>query len=404
MRALLFSLLVGCVLAESSEYDEPLLGFGNRIELQPSHGGYPSPTGPPCQPLVVYRTQVKYSTVVIPSNVYEYDVLYKTRTSLRNHRVFSTLFSEIIDTQIVPRLLYRTVVETHTQDNLQTQLISLPGRVNYVTQTSHTVQTQTQYRTRFVTRTRQVHSTFTSQIGSTHTVTQQIFRTLYQTRTQTRTSELPGNTRTVQSTRLSTVLSTVFVPGRTETRTQFVTSTNYITRTISQPGHTQIITSTRIIPVTTTFLSIVVDSEIQTQFVTRTQFQQQVTTFVQTQRIPQFNTRTVTVPRQVIKTHFSTEIVPSTILRQQLIPSIVYLPANTRFHTIFETVVKSIQLPGRTRTQFQTETVFNTNYITSTVVNKQYVTVTATQRVKPYCKLPGPKYPSPTPIYSPYGH
>ena len=120
--------------------------------------------------------------------------------------------------------------------------------------------------------------------------------------------------------------------------------------------------------------SQVVRTNTQIQYVTRTQVEQRVSTVVRTQQVPQYNTRIVTVPQQVVRTQVSTRVVPTTIYAQRTASSYINLPAQTRYVTVTQTSVRTQQLAGQTRTQYNTRIVYNTNYVTSTVYREQYNT------------------------------
>lgn len=404
MKVLLALALLGCALAVSADRNRRQ-SYGNGINLQPSGGGYlPPPVNQPCYPSTVYRTQMQYSTQIIPSTVYNNDVQYQTRTSFRTQQVFTTIYSEIVRTQVVPQIQYQTITVTRTQENTRTQVINLPPQINYITRTQQVIRTQVQFQTRFVTRTQRVPTTITRNVVSTQVVNQQVISTIFQTQTVTRTQQLPGQTRTIQSTRFSTIYSTMIQRGQDVVRTQYVTRTNYRTQVITQPGQTQVIFSTQIVPFTTTLFSQFVLTNTQTQFVTRTQFQQQVSTVYSTQRVPQYNTRTVTVPQPVVQTQYSTQVIPTTIYSQQTVQTFVNVPGQTQYITVTRTDYSTQFLPGQTRTQYQTRTVYNTNYVTSTIYSRQVYTVTATRTSQPMCNTQsGYNYQRPAMSFNPYG-
>ena len=124
--------------------------------------------------------------------------------------------------------------------------------------------------------------------------------------------QLPGNTRTVVSTFVSTQFSVVNQPGQTVFNTRTVFSTNFIQQTITQPGRTQTVFSTVVQPVFTTFFSTIFRGNTQTQFVTSTQFSQRVQTSVSVVQVPNQNTRTVTVPQVSTSVVFRNTIITST--------------------------------------------------------------------------------------------
>lgn len=384
MWAPLLLLLVGWSQASSLERpDRDVLGYNTN--LQPSSGYLPPPQAPACQPSVVYRTQVQYSTLVVPSTVYNNQVQYLTKSSYRTQQVYTTVYSEVVRTEYVPQIRYQTQFVTQTQENIRTQVVNLPPMVNYVTQTKQAVRTQVSYETKYESKVQYLPSTVIRNVVSTLVIPQEVVETIYQTLFVTRTQHLPGQTHTVQNVRYSTVYSTVVQPGRNVYITETVVRTNVFTQTIRQSDQTQFVTSTQVVPVTSTIYSQVILTNTQTKYATRTQFEQRVATVVRTKQVPQYNTRIVTVPQQVIRTQVSTRVVPTTIVRQQIVPSVINLPAYTQFKTVVRTSVRTQYLPGQTRTVFQTRTVYNTNYVTSTIYKKQINTVYATRTVQPNC-------------------
>jgi len=395
MKVVFLSLLVGLSLGASLDRSKRQV-FGNGL------GYLPPPPTPTCQPSTVYRTQTQYSTLVVPSTVVNRDVQYVTQTSVSVQQVYTTIYSEVFRTQQIPSVVYDTRIVTRTQDNVRTQAVTLPPQVNYVTSTRQSVRTDVQYQTQYVTRTQQVPTTVTRNVVSTQVVPQQVISTVYRTQTVTRTQQLPGQTRTVPSTQYSTIYSTQIIPAQDVVRTSEVVRTNVVTRTVNQPGQTRVITSTQVVPVTTTIYSEVVRTNTQTQTLTRTQVQQQVSTVVRTQQVPQINTRFVTVPSQVVRTQVSTQVVPTTIYSQQTVPTVVNVPAQTQYVTVTRTDVRTQQLPGQTRTEYVTRVVYSTNYVTSTVFNDQYNTIRATSTVQPDCNT-GYNYPEPSQGFNPFG-
>merc|ERR1711931_366700 len=107
MRTLVLSLLVGCALGASVERPRRQL-FNNAIDLQSSLSYLPPKPEADCQPSVIYRTQVQYSTLVVPTTVYNRDVQYLTQTAFRTQQVFTTVYSEVVRTQRVPSVVYET--------------------------------------------------------------------------------------------------------------------------------------------------------------------------------------------------------------------------------------------------------------------------------------------------------
>nr|XP_027206837.1 uncharacterized protein LOC113800288 [Penaeus vannamei] len=353
MRTLLLSLLVGCAFGASVERPRRQV-FGARINLESSY--LPPKEEADCKPSVVYRTQVQYSTVVVPSTVYKTNVQYITQTSVRTQQVLTTLYSQIVRTQQVPSVRYQTITVTRTQENLRTQVVTLPPQVNYVTRTQQSVRTQVQYQTRYETRIQQVPTTIVRNVVSTQVVPQ-VVSTVYRTQTVIRTQQLPDQTRIVPTTQYSTRYSTVVIPAQNVVRTTQLVRTNVVTQTITQPGQTRVITF------------YTAGSSHHHRHL------------------------------QVVRTQVSTRVVPTTIYAQRTASSYINLPAQTRYVTVTQTSVRTQQLAGQTRTQYNTRIVYNTNYVTSTVYREQYNTVTATQTVKGDC---GYSYAAPARAFNPF--
>ncbi|KAK8739799.1 hypothetical protein OTU49_003202, partial [Cherax quadricarinatus] len=260
MRGFLVLLLVSFSRGSSIDRHRREL-LGNLNALESSLDGYlpPAPPTPkPCQPSTIYNTKVQYSTVVIPSTVYNTNVQYVTQTDVRTNPVYTTIFSEIIRTQVVPSVQYKTVIITQTKENYRTQVITLPPQVYYVTKTQQDVRTQVQYQTVYTTRIQQVPTTIVRNVVSTLVVPQQVVSTIYKTQYVTRTQQLPGQTRTIYNTQYSTIYSTVVIPAQDVVKTTEVVRTNVVVQTITQPGQTQVIYSTVVVPVTTTIYTEVV--------------------------------------------------------------------------------------------------------------------------------------------------
>jgi len=78
---------------------------------------------------------------------------------------------------------------------------------------------------------------------------------------------------------------------------------------------------------------------------------------------------------------------------------VINVPAQTRYVTVTQTSVRTQQLAGQTRTQYNTRIVYSTNYVTSTVYREQVNTVTATQTVRGDC---GYNYNEPEQAFNPF--
>merc|ERR1712029_1271936 len=105
-----------------------------------------------------------------------------------------------------------------------------------------------------------------------------------------------------------------------------------------------------------------------------------------------------TVPKEVVQTRVQTQFVLTTVFRTQTIQSVVNLPAETQYRTVYNKVVRTQQIPGVTSTRINTRYVTNSNFVTSTSVNRQINTVTATETVTQTC--PGYNYNAPkTPFH-----
>merc|ERR1739842_148055 len=97
----------------------------------------------------------------------------------------------------------------------------------------------------------------------------------------------------------------------------------------------------------------------------------------------QANTQTQYVTRTQVQQQVSTEVVPTTIYSTVVQQSVVSRPGQTRISTVTRTVVRTEQLPGQQQTVFNTRYVTNTNYVTSTIANNQFSTVVVTSTVQP---------------------
>jgi len=395
MRVGILTLLLGCALGAT--VDRPrrqLFDFGKPSNIQASFNspsnGYLLPdvdkiADEDCPRSTVVRTETRYSTVVVPSTVYNRNVQTVFRTSVSNLVIPTTIVDQVVRTQIVPQVVTRTVVVTRTQENVRTNYITLPAQVNTVYRTTTALRTDTRFETRYTTRVQQVPTTVIRQVTTTQVVPQNVVSTVYRTNVITRTRQIPGVTRTVDRTQYSTVYSTVQLPAQNVVRTQTVVSTNFQERTITAPGVTQTVTSTVLQRVFTTLYSTQVQVNTQTQFVTRTEQRQVVSTVNSIRYNTQINTRFVTVPQQVIQTRVQTQFVPTTVFRTQTVQSVVNLPAQTQYRTVYTTVTRSQLIPGNVSTRFNTRFVTNTNFVTSTVVNRQVSTVYSTRTIQQTC-------------------
>jgi len=395
MRVGILTLLLGCALGAT--VDRPrrqLFDFGRTTNIQASFNspstGYLTPDidnsgAEDCPRSTVVRTETRYSTVVVPSTVYNNRVQTIYRTSISNLVVPTTIVEQVVRTQVVPQVRYSTRVVTRTQENVRTNYVTLPAQVNTVYLTSTALRTDTRYETRYTTRVQQVPTTVFRQVTTTQVVPRNVVSTITRTNVVTQTRQIPGVTRTVDRTQYTTVTSTVQVPAQNVVRTQTVVSTNFRERTITAPGVTQVVTSTVLQRVFTTLYSTQVQVNTQTQFVTSTQQRQVVSTVNSIRYNTQISTRFVTVPQQVIQTRVQTQFVPTTVYRTQTVQSLVNLPAQTRYSTQYTTVVRTQFIPGNVETRVNTRFVTNTNFVTSTVVNRQVSTVYSTRTIQQTC-------------------
>jgi len=398
---LLLTLLVGCALGAK-------LGHQGRqlFDLQSSFNSARSYLPPKednkveenCPPSVIFRTQTKYSTVVVPSIVYKYDVQTLYKTSIQNKVVPTTLFRQVVRTQVVPQVKYETRVVTSIMENVRTNYVTLPANYNTVYLTETAVSTALTYKTQVVTRIQQVPSTVYRQVTTTQVVPREVVSTVFRTNTITRSHQLPAETRVVDQTQYNTKYSTVLIPAVTVLRTETVVSTNYVERTVTLPGVNRVVTSTAVLPVYTTLYSTRVQINTQTQYVASTQLREVISTVSNVKYSTQYNTKYVTVPQQVVQTRVQTQFVPTTVFRTQTVQSVVNLPAQTQYRTVYTTLFRTQQLPGVTSTRINTRYVTNNNYVTSTVVNRQINTVTATTTIQQKCS--GYNYDAPkTPFH-----
>jgi len=397
MRVVILTLLLGCALGATVERPRRQLfgGFGKPPTIRasfdtPELNSYLPPVRDPptagdCPQSVVIRTQTRYSTVTVPSTVYNRNVQTVYRTSISNVLVPTTIVSQVVRTQVVPQVQYSTRVVTRTQENVRTRYITVSPVVNNVLRTSTVFRTDVRYETRYSTRIQQVPTTIFRQVTTTQLVQRNVVSTVFRTNVITSTRQLPGVTRTVDRTQYTTVYSTVQIPADNVVRTQTVVSTNYQERTITVPGTTRVVTSTAVQQVYTTIYSTRVQVNTQTQFVTRTEQRQVVSTVNSIRYSTQYNTRFVNVPQQVIQTRVQTQFVPTTVFRTQTVQSVVNLPAQTLYRTQYSTVVRTQLIPGVISTRINTRFVTNTNFVTSTVINRQVNTVTTTRTIQETC-------------------
>jgi len=387
---LVLCLLVGCALsAKLGNQGRQLFDLQSSFNFDSARSYLPpkednKPEGN-CPPSVIFRTQTRYSTVVVPSTVYNRNVQTVYRTSIKNQVVPTTIVRQVVRTQVVPQVKYETRVVTRTQENIRTNFVTLPAQYNTVYLTETAISTALRYETQVTTRVQQVPTTVYRQVTTTQVVPKNVISTVFRTNTITRSQQLPAKTRVVQRTQYSTRYSTVQVPAQTIFRTQTIVNTNYVERTVTLPGATRVVTSTALQRTYTTLYSTRVQVNTQTQFVTSTQFRQVVSTVNNVKYSTQYNTRYVTVPQQVVQTRVQTQFVPTTVFRTQTVQSVVSLPAQTQYRTVYRTVTRSQQIPGVTSTRINTRYVTNTNFITSTVFNRQVNTVTATRTIQQQC-------------------
>jgi len=406
MKLLLLSLFVGCALGAKlgqlhhghhedhghhehhahNEHQER-----NLIDLQSSFNSaqsYLPPVKEPesnCPPSVVYRSQTRYSTVVVPSIVYKKDVQTVYKTATQNQIIPTTIVRQVVRTQVVPQVKYVTRVVTQTLENIRTNFVTLPAQYSTVFLTNTVASTALTYKTQVTTRIQQVPTTFFRQVTTTQIVPRQVVSTVFRTNIITRSQQLPAVTRAVYTTKYNTKYSTVIIPAQTVRLTEIVTNTNYVQRTVTLPGATRVVTSTAILPVYSTLYSTRVQINTQTNFVTSTQRREVISTVENVKYRTQYNTRYVTVPKEVVQTRVQTQFVPTTVFRTQTIQSVVNLPAETQYRTVYNKVVRTQQIPGVTSTRINTRYVTNTNFVTSTAVNRQINTVTATETVTKEC-------------------
>merc|ERR1712106_85721 len=163
------------------------------------------PTDDSCPQSTVVRTQTRYSTVVVPSTVYNRNVQTVYRTSISNQVVPTTIVSQVVRTQFVPQIQYSTRVVTRTQENVRTRYITVTPSVNNVLRTTTVFRTDVRYETRYSTRVRQVPTTVYRQVTTTQLVQRNVVSTVFRTNIITSTRQLPGVTRTVDRTQYSTV-------------------------------------------------------------------------------------------------------------------------------------------------------------------------------------------------------
>merc|ERR1719173_54769 len=237
MKLLLLSLIVGCTLGaklgqlhhdhhEDHEHNEHQVR--NLVDLQSSFNAaqsYLPPVKIPegnCPPSVVYRSETRYSTVVVPSIVYkkEYQTVYKTAT--QNQIVPTTIVRQVVRTQVVPQVKYVTRVVTQTMENVRTNFVTLPAQYSTVFLTNTVASTALTYKTQVTTRIQQVPTTLFRQVTTTQIVPREVVSTVFRTNTVTRSQQLPAVTRAVYTTKYNTKYSTVIIPAQTVRLTQTV--------------------------------------------------------------------------------------------------------------------------------------------------------------------------------------
>ncbi|ROT69544.1 hypothetical protein C7M84_012238 [Penaeus vannamei] len=384
MRTLLLSLLVGCAFGASVERPRRQV-FGARINLESSYL-------PPKEEATASHlsfTARRFSSIP-PSSSHQPSTRQTFSTSHKHPSAHSKSSPPYTHrSSALSRFLQcdtKRSLSLALSENLRTQVVTLPPQVNYVTSTQQSVRTQVQYQTRYETRIQQVGTS----AGGQHRL---------------QNTDGYKDTAVARSDSYCThysVQHSLFYCSHTctERRQDYPACQDQRRHTNHHtPGQTRVITSTQLVPVTTTVISQVVRTNTQIQYVTRTQVEQRVSTVVRTQQVPQYNTRIVTVPQQVVRTQVSTRVVPTTIYAQRTASSYINLPAQTRYVTVTQTSVRTQQLAGQTRTQYNTRIVYNTNYVTSTVYREQYNTVTATQTVKGDC---GYSYSAPARAFNPF--
>ncbi|XP_018012145.1 uncharacterized protein LOC108669347 isoform X2 [Hyalella azteca] len=361
--------------------------FGGVPQLQGSiNNGYlpPRPTSGPgtCQQSTAFVTSTQYSNQVVTSTIYSNgggQII--TQTVFSTQFIPTTFFSNLISTIVVNSGQIQTQFITITITNTRTQFVTQPGGISFVTSTQFVDVPQIDLQTRFITRTVQIPSTGVTTVFSTTVIPQQVVSTIFNSQFVTRTMIIPGQTRTVVSTLFSTIFSTVSIPGQTIFQTQTIFSTNFIPQTITLPGATRTVVSTVIQPVFTTIFSTVFSGNIQTSFVTSTQYDNRVITSTIVTQVNNFNTRTVTVPQVSTSVVIQNQVTTSTGFTQVVIPTFVTVSGGNGVVTVTRTVVSTQVIPGSGQTVFVTRTVFSTSFITSTVFNTnvQTTVITITQ-------------------------
>ena len=341
------------------------------------------PTG--CTPSTVVITQTQYSTFFQTSTVFNNQGAIITRTEFSTRVVPTVVVSNILSTQVINSGVTQTQYITITRTNTRTQIVTQPGSFQTITSTQIVDRPQVSFQTQFITQNIPVQSTGFTTVFSTQVIPQQVVSTVFQTQFITRTMQLPGQTRTVVSTIVSQIFSTVTIPGQTIFNTQTVFSTNFIQQTVTQPGQTRTVFSTVVRPVFTTFFSTIFRGNTQTQIATSTQFTQIVTTSASFVQVPNFNTRTVTVPQVSTSVVFRNTVVTSTGFTQIVIPTVVTIPGQNNIVTITRTVFSTVVLPGSGSTIFITRPVVSTNFATSTVYNTAVQTTQITRTVQGNC-------------------
>jgi len=271
MKVLLLSLLVSCALSAKLGHHEhhhdhedhenqgrQLFDIQSSLDFESARSYLPpkedkKPEGN-CPPSVVYRSEIRYSTVVVPSTVYKQDVQTVYKTAFKNQVVPSTILKQVVRTQIVPQVKYVTQVVTQVMENLRTNFVTLPAQYSTVYKTQTAVSTALRYETQVTTRIEKVPTTVFRQVTTTQIVPRQVVSTLFRTNTITRSQQLPAVTRVVETTQYNTKYSTVVIPAQTVLRTVSVVNTNYVQRTVTVPGAVRVVTSTALLPVYSTFL------------------------------------------------------------------------------------------------------------------------------------------------------
>ncbi|KAL7647722.1 UNVERIFIED_CONTAM: hypothetical protein RMT77_001331 [Armadillidium vulgare] len=338
---------------------------------------------PKCDDLtsVVYSTSVFQS--FIPTTIQQFTTEYITTTA----------YSQ----RIVPTTQYRTQYQTIVQyETIYVQRQSQVVRDQVITSTQ---QAPPVVQTRYITSTRvipQVSYVVREQV-ETQVVPVELTNTRYETRYEDQlqyrtvpvesTSYVRVSGRDVVSTAYSTQIQSSVVqkqqPAQTQYRQTTLINNQIETRTVPSPPvvSTQYVQSQRVIPTTA------YNTQVQTQYVTTTQYvtrtQYQTRTEVQTQYVSQEVVVTRDVPREVVRTEYRTQVVPSVQLQTRY--QTQARPGNDVYLTRQAYDTSIVRIPGEDRVV--TREVVNTQYQQQVVYRTQDVqrAVTVTRTVNIPC-------------------